>query len=205
MQIKNLKSKEVSVISVCVSKNKKLTLLTDTVTARNGFSLIEVIMIIVIVAVAIPTLLIIVGQEAKQGVEPELRVTATNVGQQLLEEIRTKCWDANLISGGVCGAATMISYSNIGEDSEGTCGSLPCNNYDDIDDYASGAISVPVGGISYSASVEVCYVSDSDLKTTSCVTSGSSGTNYKRVAVTVAAPSSSWGSSVALTTVMTNY
>ncbi|MDP3259668.1 MAG: prepilin-type N-terminal cleavage/methylation domain-containing protein [Thermodesulfovibrionales bacterium] len=43
------KSKEVSVISVCVSK--KLTLLTDTVTRRQGFTLIETIMVMVIAVI----------------------------------------------------------------------------------------------------------------------------------------------------------
>ena len=69
MQIQNSKIKEVPVISVCV--RKKLTLLTDTVTAvfksRSGFSLIEIIMIIVVVSIAIPALLILIGGEAGRG------------------------------------------------------------------------------------------------------------------------------------------
>jgi len=193
-------------------------------TDKNGFSLIEIIMIIVVVSIAIPALLILIGGEAKRGIEPELRVTATNVAQQLLEEIRTKCWDENLISGGICGAATMTSYSDIGitaaEVAQGeTCGTT--STYDDIDDYAcssSGVPAVTVGGVSYSRSVQVCYVKDTDAPPADpdslkvpCDTLGSgntlgaNGTNYKKVVVTVTAPSTSWGSSVVLTTVMTNY
>ena len=169
---------------------------------QKGFSLIEIIMIIVVVSIAIPALLILIGGEAGRGVEPELRITATNVAQQLMDEIMTKCWDEDVVNP-VSGACTdpMTTYSDLGSDSGDT---------DDIDDYASGVPAVTVGGISYSRSVQACYVPDSNLNTPcdslgSGNTLGANGTNYKRIAVTVTAPSTSWGSSVVLTTVMTNY
>jgi MSHA pilin protein MshD len=204
MKIQKAKIKEVPVISVCV--RKKLTLLTDTVTAvfksRSGFSLIEIIMIIVVVSIAIPALLILVGGEAGRGVEPELRITATNVAQQLLDEIMTKCWDENLISGGICGAATMTTYSDLGIDTgEDTTPPYDTSTYDDIDDYAQGVDAVSVGGISYSRSVVVCYVPYNNLTTSTCNTTTALGTDYKRIAVTV----TSGSTSVVLTTVMTNY
>jgi len=51
----------------------------------EGFTLIEVVMIIVVVSIAIPTLLIVLGQGAKQGVDAELLVSATNVAQAQME------------------------------------------------------------------------------------------------------------------------
>ena len=166
---------------------------------NKGFSLIEIIMIIIVVSIAIPALLILVGGEAGRGVEPELRITATNVGQQLLDEIMTKCWDETATTAANCGGT--VSYSDLQSDS---------GDSDDIDDYASGVPAVSVGGISYSRRVEVCYVSDSNLNTPcdslgSGNTLGSNGTSYKRIAVTVTAPSTNWGSSVVLTTLVTNY
>ena len=205
MQIQNSKIKEVPVISVCV--RKKLTLLTDTVTAvfksRSGFSLIEIIMIIVVVSIAIPALLILVGGEAGRGVEPELRITATNVAQQLMDEIMTKCWDENVVSGSTC-TGTMTTYSDLGYDPASVPAEVlnDLTTYDDVDDYRSGVPAVNVGGVSYSRSVQVCYVPDSNLNSTSpCVTASGSGTNYKRIAVTT----TSGSTSVTLTTVMTNY
>lgn len=164
---------------------------------KKGFSLIEIIMIIVVVSIAIPALLILIGGEAGRGVEPELRITATNVAQQLMDEIMTKCWDETATTAANCGGT--VSYSNLGSDSGDT---------DDIDDYI-GVSSITVGGISYSRSVQVCYVPYNDLKISTCPTQGAppgtDGTDYKRIAVTVTAPSTNWGSSVVLTTVMTNY
>ena len=205
MKIQNAKIKEVPVISVCV--RKKLTLLTDTVTAvfksrRGGFTLIEIIMIIVVVSIAIPALLILIGGEAGRGVEPELRITATNVAQQLMDEIMTKCWDEDVVS--VSGTCTdpMTIYSDLGIDSgEDTTPPYDTSTYDDVDDYASGVDAVTVGEISYSRSVQVCYVPDTALNSIPCVILGSTGTNYKRIAVTVTRGSTS----VVLTTVMTNY
>lgn len=46
-------------------------------------------MIIVVVAIAIPALLIILGQEAKQSVNAELEIAATNVAQAKMEETKT--------------------------------------------------------------------------------------------------------------------
>lgn len=162
-------------------------------TKKNGFTLIEVIMIIVVVAIAIPALLIILGQEAKQSVNAELQVSATNVAQALMEEIKTKRWDEN---------ATVPPYSILGIDAPPDNAGDP-STYDDVDDYAVGVPDVTVGGVTYSRSVQVCYVQSSDLNNTSpCVTAGASGTDYKHIQVTV---SNSTLGSVELVTVVTNY
>ena len=184
---------------------KLLTFNFSLLTSKNGFTLIEIIMIIVVVSIAIPALLILVGGEAQRGIEPELRITATNLAQQLMDEIMTKCWDESATTVANCGGT--VSYSDLGvtADGETACTLLPCN-YDDIDDYSAGVPAVTVSGVSYSRSVQVCYVPDSDLnKTSPCDKLLGSGTNYKRIAVTVTAPSTNWNSSVVLTTVMTNY
>jgi len=182
---------------------KLFTFNFSLLTSKKGFSLIEIIMIIVVVSIAIPALLILVGGEAQRGIEPELRITATNVAQQLMDEIMTKCWDETATTAANCSGT--VAYTNLGIDDE-TLGVL--STYDDMDDYAAvgGVPAVTVGGVSYSRSVQVCYVPDTALNSISpCVILGSTGTNYKRIAVTVTAPGTNWGSSVVLTTVMTNY
>jgi MSHA pilin protein MshD len=167
---------------------------------EKGFSLIEIIMIIVVVSIAIPALLILVGGEAQRGIEPELRITATNVAQQLMDEIMTKCWDESAVSGNTCGGT--VSYSTLGYDPASVPAEVlnDLTTYDDVDDYSSGVPALSVGGVSYTRTVQVCYVSYDDLNT--CV---ASGRDYKRIQVTVTAPGTNWNSSVVLTTVMTNY
>jgi MSHA pilin protein MshD len=205
MKIQNSKSKEVSVISVCV--RKKLTLLTDTIARKSGFSLIEIVMIIVVVSIAIPALLIMVGQEAKFGIESEIRVTATNVAQQLMEAIRLKSWDQNMpIPPGT-------ASSTLGPDGETTQA-----DYNDVDDFnkldpsASGCTdTVSVNNVSFTRAVDVCYVADGALNTclgskSGCTWSGgATPTDYKKITVTITAPGTNWNSSVTLTTVVTNY
>lgn len=60
----------------------------------KGFTLIEVILIIVVAAIAIPVLLVMMGQEARLGVYPEVQVTASNLAQSLMEETKSKAWSA---------------------------------------------------------------------------------------------------------------
>jgi len=188
-------------------------------TDKNGFSLIEIIMIILIVSIAIPALLIMLGGEAGRGVDAELRVTATNVAQQLMEEIRTKCWDETSISGSAC-AQTATPSTSLGPD-DGSATETTLASYDDVDDFndlAPGGGSVPpctdsvtVNNVTFTRQTQVCYVNPGDLNTCvdnapaagSCTRTIASGsqTDYKRIAVTV----SSGNTSVTLTTVMTNY
>jgi len=164
---------------------------------RGGFTLIEIIMIIVVVSIAIPALLLMVGQEAKFGVESEIRITATNVAKQLMEEIKSKKWDEN-------SPIPPGPYSNLGTDTGETDGDL--STYDDIDDYSAGAPDVIVGEVTYSRSVEVCYVPPASLNANDpCKTASSDATDYKRIQITVTAPATNWGSDVKHVTVMTNY
>lgn len=159
-------------------------------TDKRGFTLIEVIMIIVVVSIAIPTLLIVLGQGARQGVNAELEISATNVAQALMEEIKSKNWDQN-------SPIPPGAYSILGIDGGETAG-IP-STYNDVDDYNAGAPAVTVGGVSYTRAVQVCYVPSTNLNDTSaCNTT----TDYKRIQVTV---SNATLGSVVLVTVMGNY
>lgn len=193
---------------------------------KSGFTLIEIIMIIVIVSIAIPALLLMVGQEAKFGVESEIRITAANVAQQLMEEIKTECFDELSVDATVTGECKQIAApsTSLGPDT------VPVNEnlfslYDDADDYndltpASVGTTpctdtVGVNNITFTREAVACYVNPGDLNTCvdtapgpgSCnrtIASGSQ-TDYKKITVTVTAPDNNWDSYVELTTVMTNY
>mgnify|MGYP001599012373 CR=1 FL=1 len=173
----------------------------------EGFTLIEIVMIIVVVSIAIPTLLIVLGQGARQSVDAELQVSATNVGQAMMEEIKTKCWDETAVSGGAC--TGTVTPSAIGTDgAPGTetrtaCTGTSATPYDDVDDYNGYLEPCSWGGPSYTTSVQVCYVPSGSLDSiTPCVTAQASATDFKRIQVTV---SNSTLGSVVLVTLVGNY
>mgnify|MGYP001596760427 CR=1 FL=1 len=160
-------------------------------------------MIIIVVSIAIPALLIMVGGEAGRGVESEIRVTATNVAKQLMEEIKSKSWDETPSS----------PSTTLGPESGETSLSL----FDDADDFnnLSGYGNTPctdtvtVNDVTFTREVDVCYVpaalGDCLGTKTNCTRSDATPTDYKKITVTVTAPATNWGSNVKLVTVMTNY
>ena len=182
---------------------------------NKGFSLIEIIMIIIVVSIAIPALLILIGGEAGRGVDAEIRVTATNVAQQLLEEIKTECFDNTSVSGTTC-IQTAAGSTTLGPDGEATRAAYnDVDDFNDVDPAAAGCTdTVGVNNITFTRQVQVCYVNPGALNTCvdtavagSCnrtIASGSQ-TDYKLITVTVTAPDNNWGSSVVLTTLVTNY
>ncbi len=152
-------------------------------------------MIIVIVSIAIPTLLIVLGQGARQSVDAELMISATNVGQALMEEIKSKQWDEN---------ATPPPYTTplapeLNE-CRTSCTGLQCGAnpiYDDVDDYNGYSETCTWGGSSYTTNAVVCYVNSADL--TTCIVGTS---DYKQITVTV---SNATLGSVELVTLVGNY
>lgn len=59
-------------------------------TYRDGFTLIEVILVILVTAIAIPVLIYLLGQQARFTVDSEKVINAAGLGQALMEEIRSK-------------------------------------------------------------------------------------------------------------------
>ena len=106
------------------------------------------------------------------------------------------------------------SSTTLGPDGEASRGS-----YNDVDDFnkldpaAAGCTdTVTVNNVTFTRTVDVCYVADGALNTclggpkaADCTWAGATPTDYKKITVTVTAPGTNWNSSVALTTVVTNY
>lgn len=181
--------------------NKPLTLNFPLLTISKGFTLIEIVMIIVIASIAIPTLLLLLGQQAKYGVDAEIRVTEINLAQQLMEEIKSKCWDESKIVGGVCtGPGTGSALGTDGTENRTACTGATTDPFDDVDDYDNYSETCSWGGSTYTRSVDVCYVPSGDLNDTSTC---NTATNYKRISVSVNNPANS--QSVEVVTVVTNY
>ena len=151
-------------------------------------------MIMIVAAIAIPALLFILGEGAKQGAYSELQVTATEVGQALMEEIKTKQWDQN-------SPIPPGAYSTpLGPEGETrtACTGLSATPFDDVDDYNGYFEPCPWNGASFTTSVLVCYVQPAALDT--CV--DPTTTDYKRIQVDVT--NTNLGT-VSLVTVVTNY
>ncbi|MDP3143158.1 MAG: hypothetical protein Q8N14_04370 [Candidatus Omnitrophota bacterium] len=197
-----MKSKSLK-LKVKSSLEKLFTVHCSLFTAKAGFTLIEIVMIIVVVSIAIPTLLIVLGQGARQSVDAELQVSATNVGQAMMEEIKTKCWDDTAASAANCSGAVTPSAIGLDGESRTQCTGASATPFDDVDDYNGYFETCSWGGPSYTTTVQVCYVPSGSLdSTTPCVIAQASATDFKRIQVTVSNPTLG---SVNLVTLVGNY
>jgi len=132
---------------------------------RKSFTLVEIIAVIVILSLAIPTLLMMFTQANLNSITTESVSKASYYAEALMEEIRSKRFDENDNS----------PWSNsLGPDS----GEVSRSDYDDVDDY-NGYKDSPLSG--YTRSVSVGYVKLNGTRWQS----SSSRTDYKRVDVSV--------------------
>ncbi|WP_417687488.1 type IV pilus modification PilV family protein [Pseudidiomarina sp.] len=150
-----------------------------------GFTLIELIIGVVVLAFALSLVATLIFPQAIRSAEPVLQVRAANLAQALLEEIQGKSFDENSDrSGGAlrCGETGAPACSSaLGPDGETR------ERFDDIDDYHQLEIAQPnlrdvlgsdlsndYRGFSYA--IDVCYSDASG-------TCASGITRFKRVEV----------------------
>ncbi len=153
----------------------------------RGFTLVEILMIIVVLAIGLPVVVMMLGIGTKQSVNAEVRIVGVNAAQAMMEEIQSKRWDETPAApSGLIGAE--------GGEVRTTCSGTP-SSFDDIDDY-NGYVET-CGG--YTTTVLVCYVNASDLNL--CVASPPA-TAWKRIQVSVAHPQTG---SDTIVSVMTNH
>jgi MSHA pilin protein MshD len=144
---------------------------------QRGVTLIDLIITIIIVAIALPPMVGIFITSTRNSTFGVSMARANHLASNLLEEIRSKRWDENT------GAASATLGSESGETRA---------TYDDVDDFHGLNESPPKdsqgmtmsGSTGFRQQVSVCYVAGSDLNT--CLGSGTS--NYKQIAVTVTDP-----------------
>lgn len=170
---------------------------------KKGFTLIELVIIIVIVALAIPPLMKMVSEGTQKSGDSELVSTATILAQDLMEEIKSKRWDENSpITGGTIVDASK-TYPLGAEEASRT-------GYDDVDDYDGLANNPPNDAhgnpindyTGFTRSVNVIYVAEANLNTDNpgVLPNPPVESDYKRIDVTV-----SWSTgSINLVTVVSN-
>lgn len=99
----------------------------------SGFTLVELIAGIVIMAIAMTALTAVLFPHANRSVDPVYQVRAAELGQSLMNEVMGKAFDenTNLNSGTRCGenGTTCTAPNSLGPDGE------VVNQYDDVDDY----------------------------------------------------------------------
>jgi len=141
--------------------------------AKAGFSLVEVIVLIVVIALAVPPIVMLLYETVSRGTDSRMQMIATSLATGLMEEILSKSF----------------------EDPQGSSGSFGTEeagraNYDDVDDYDGLSVQPPRDSqgnalsdyAAFRARVTVENVSSSSPGGTA-VSDGS--TNFKRVTITV--------------------
>ncbi|HHT9127072.1 MAG TPA: type IV pilus modification PilV family protein [Candidatus Brocadiia bacterium] len=139
--------------------------LKKNVQDKCGFTLIEVIIFLVLAGIILPLIFIPFMTGLKSYSTPEVVSTATFLGEELMEEIKSKGFDEN--------PASPTDPANLGPEGESR------SQYDDVDDY-DGLTETSSGFGNYSRSVTVFYVSADNLDA-----DAGAITNFKRIQVTV--------------------
>lgn len=175
---------------------------------NQGFTLIELIVGIVIFAVAMVSVISFLQPQVKQGIDPIWQVRAITLGQSLSNEILAKSFDHNSNQvGGLqrCNEVVACTNSaNLGPETGETR-----RLYNDVDDYNgldladfnilnSIEVSSAVNGISiysgFRAQVSVFYdqnsdgVNDDDVNQDGNLDSGTLVANKKLVTITITTP-----------------
>ena len=127
---------------------------------KKGATLIELIVFIVVLGIAIPTLLGLFMQANYNTVDSEVVSNTTYVAEELMEEIRSKEYD------------DPDQTPGFGPES----GETDRSSYDDVDDY-NGYSDIPTAGYTRLVTVEYAQLSGSTWE------SAAGTTDYKKVTV----------------------
>lgn len=161
---------------------------------QSGFTLIETVIGIVVLAISFTVISTLFFPAVEQSADQIHQIRAAELGQSLLNEIQAKAFDDNSDKvGGInrCGENGVDCSSAMGAE-----GSESRATYDDVDDYNDINFGSPIEDSlgdssllsdlysSYSVNVEVCNDSDFDG---SCLTNANN-TTAKLITVTVKTP-----------------
>jgi len=161
--------------------------------AHGGVTLVEMVVVIVILAIALTTITQMLSQATVSGAYTYDETMAIELGQSYISEIMGRRYDENSPLGGVppCGAPSAAACSTSFNDGESRA------NYDDVDDY-DGLDELPQrvdgsGGVEARGGYENFRVAVSVSQATSTA---------KRITVTVTQPNSE---SIDFTVYKTNF
>lgn len=147
---------------------------------KKGFTLIELVMIIVLLGIILPGIMLYFIQGVRDSSYSQRRTTAIFLADALMEEIKSKRWDESTSINVTCGNASAI-----GADAEGRA------DYDDVDDFNglnnnplqnSQGNSMAANYPGFAQQVTVAYVNPADLNT---AVTPPPYTCYKRIEVRI--------------------
>lgn len=157
---------------------------------KKAITLIEMIAVIVVLAIAIPTLSIMLVNASWSSARSEALADAAIYAQELVEDIKSEQFDENNSS---------PWSSTLGVDSAES--SSDRTTFDDVDDFVGCtdiSVTTPATGFSRWASID--YV---ELSGTTWQAAASPPTDYKRITVTVSR--NGLVDNVSLVTIVANY
>ena len=108
---------------------------------QKGVTLVEMMIAVAIVAIAIVPLISMVIHGAKGTQQLSDRALASQLCQDMIEEIKQKRWDENI------GAQTEVGWDDAAEDI--SSGGWNRTRWDDIDDYMCYGIATPRSGVPF--------------------------------------------------------
>jgi len=165
---------------------------------KKGFTLIEVVMIIVILGIIMPGIMLYFITGVKDSAIPQKRTTAIFLAEALMEEIKSKGWDEVTTIDATCSNATLPLAAE-----EATR-----NLYDDVDDF-NGVVGVSPPQNSQGASLGTAYQGFSQTVAVYYVNPGALDTDagtrtcYKRIQVDITDTTSN--EKTILVSLMTSY
>ncbi len=118
--------------------------------ANGGFTLIELVIIIIVLSVGLLGVLKAINFATSHGADPMIQTRSIELGQRYLDEILPMRFNENTPAGGVpaCTLAGPPACAAIGIDGEARA------NFDDVDDF-NGLVEVPAGYPGYTVNVAV--------------------------------------------------
>ncbi|GAA69382.1 prepilin-type N-terminal cleavage/methylation domain-containing protein [Pseudoalteromonas sp. BSi20429] len=158
----------------------------------KGFTLIELIIGIVMFAIALSIITALIAPQAKKSAEPIIALRASEFGQSLMNEIQSKSFDEHSDRSApfrrcgetALGAEPCTAAGDLGTDSESR------TSYNDVDDYIAlsnqpitnslGEVLSQYSGFNLVVTVE--YDSDFNESTIN------DGTTFKRITIEVTSP-----------------
>ena len=137
---------------------------------KRGFTLIEIIIVIVITSILFPMMMMLLGNLTAQMAKSKEITIATDLAREMMEIIKTKRFDENDRTDPAVGSWSATPFvADSGESGFAT--------FDDKDDF-NGYSDTPLPA--YTRNVTVIYVAPTNYTSAS-----GSPTNYKKITVTV--------------------